>query len=63
MKQRQREIYEEVGMPKVKYFLNGEDCCIIAYGQTGSGKTHTVLGRNSDGLAFSVVEDIFLKAK
>ena len=40
----QSSIFNDIGMPTIKWFLEGYNATIFAYGQTGSGKTHTMLG-------------------
>ena len=40
----QAEVFEEVGVPILKSFMQGYNCTVFSYGQTGSGKTYTMLG-------------------
>lgn len=41
---KQKQIFEEMGMPVVNNVLRGFNGSILAYGQTGTGKTHTMEG-------------------
>lgn len=45
----QSQIYEQVGIPLVKDFLQGKNGLCFMYGITGSGKTHTMNGHSEDG--------------
>jgi hypothetical protein len=40
----QKDVYESVGLPIIKYAFAGFNNCVFAYGQTGSGKTYTMMG-------------------
>jgi kinesin family protein 15 len=40
----QVEVFQEVGAPIIKSFLQGYNCTVFSYGQTGSGKTYTMIG-------------------
>ena len=40
----QKEIFDSIGLPILKSFLNGYNSAIFCYGQTGSGKTYTMMG-------------------
>lgn len=56
----QAEIFDEVGKPLVKQFLDGKDGLIFSYGITGSGKTYTMEGvRGNSGLIFRTIKCIF----
>jgi len=37
-------IYNDIGMPTMKRFMDGYHVCLFCYGQTGSGKTFTMFG-------------------
>lgn len=64
----QNDIFNEIGMPTLKFFLGGYNATIFAYGQTGSGKTHTMLGpietlyetnNSNQGLIPNIINYIF----
>ncbi|CAI5756063.1 unnamed protein product [Candida verbasci] len=41
-------IYQNIGQPLLRDFLNGMNVTILAYGQTGTGKTYTMCGIDKD---------------
>lgn len=56
----QSRVFLEAGLEATSTFLEGYNATIFAYGRTGSGKTYTMFG-NDDGLAPSVVKEIFAR--
>ena len=62
----QDEVYTAVVSPLVQSFIAGFNCTVFAYGQTSSGKTYTLgsdtltpLSRDSCGIIYRAVEEIF----